>query len=491
MVIPDALEDSRFRTNPLVLGFPYVRFYGGASIIIDGIKVGTLCLIDSEPRAGFTKEQQEILIDIADCIAGLMIDRRAAQLENRHDSIQMHQSILSILQEPLHRMRDSASKIEMLLHSVSKMSDDSTNKVVGAKAERAEELVEVFQKDVTYFQKLLDTSLRSLTRVIVNPETHETMSLTGRWTPRRTQEAQANAHNNTHQQHQQQHLGILLPFEKLQWHIALNELLDHYRLPQASICCENDIDETMSVMSHPDLLLLCVASVLGYVAQASPNAADAVERIHTSYVAAHSKVVVDIHSRVVSSSLVDQQESALILNSVRTVLSWVSGSLRLLPDEGIMRVEVDCELVSARGTAGVVSTNGPASGQRSTRDSFVSDATYVPNGQDVDNEPLSVTPVYHPVTSSSSPQPQEQQQHKHRTMISALARNLWHAILLSSKVQPVALDSTDADLIVKTTPTTSSKSAMTMGLVHNKVVPEKVLSDKHSLQLLGVVPGSQ
>ena len=64
--VPDALQDPRFADHPLVCGAPGIRFYAGMPLRLDnGARVGTLCVIDREPRRLRSAELQA-LCDLAD-----------------------------------------------------------------------------------------------------------------------------------------------------------------------------------------------------------------------------------------------------------------------------------------------------------------------------------------------------------------------------------------------------------------------------------------
>lgn len=68
LVIEDTLVDARFLENALVTGTTCHRFYAGAPLVLyPGIRVGTLCLMDTRPRS-FSLEQVRSLQDLADVV---------------------------------------------------------------------------------------------------------------------------------------------------------------------------------------------------------------------------------------------------------------------------------------------------------------------------------------------------------------------------------------------------------------------------------------
>ncbi|WP_133499227.1 sensor domain-containing diguanylate cyclase [Cognatilysobacter terrigena] len=82
LLVEDAAADPRFSDNPLVTENGY-RFYAGAPIEASGMPVGTVCVLDREPRT-LTQQQVEVLQALARQVARMIELRRASRLLKLH-----------------------------------------------------------------------------------------------------------------------------------------------------------------------------------------------------------------------------------------------------------------------------------------------------------------------------------------------------------------------------------------------------------------------
>jgi len=77
--VENALTDERFMDNPLVTGYPNIRYYAGCPIHVDsGETLGTLCVIDKKPRK-LNDVQRDALYDLA-----AMVESVVASEANSH-----------------------------------------------------------------------------------------------------------------------------------------------------------------------------------------------------------------------------------------------------------------------------------------------------------------------------------------------------------------------------------------------------------------------
>jgi GAF domain-containing protein len=106
-VVPDTLNDERFRNNPLVVSEPNVRFYAGAPLIDeDGNALGTICVIDRIPRE-FGPDQQAALKALSRLVL--------AQLEFRRNLMLLKEALNDRTKEEHERQRELIKLQETLL----------------------------------------------------------------------------------------------------------------------------------------------------------------------------------------------------------------------------------------------------------------------------------------------------------------------------------------------------------------------------------------
>jgi signal transduction histidine kinase/CheY-like chemotaxis protein len=81
LMVEDAWTDPRFATNPLVTGEPHIRFYAGVPLKLNGVSLGTLCVIDTRPRR-LSLEVGQALDGLARAAEGLIAAQQAARLRS-------------------------------------------------------------------------------------------------------------------------------------------------------------------------------------------------------------------------------------------------------------------------------------------------------------------------------------------------------------------------------------------------------------------------
>lgn len=109
-VVPDTLNDKRFRNNPLVTSEPKIRFYAGAPLINeDGYALGTICAIDRSPRE-LDSGQQAALKALSRLVLAQMefrrnlillkealMDRTKEEHDRQQELLKLQQTLLRVL----------------------------------------------------------------------------------------------------------------------------------------------------------------------------------------------------------------------------------------------------------------------------------------------------------------------------------------------------------------------------------------------------------
>lgn len=119
-VVADAHQDRRFVQNPLVLGHPNIRFYAGTPIRTpSGACLGTLCVIDHQPKA-LSDVQRQALQNICRTVENhLEAHRRGLELSKLHEQLKRtNDNLTTFMRAASHDLRGPLRTIMLMAEAI-------------------------------------------------------------------------------------------------------------------------------------------------------------------------------------------------------------------------------------------------------------------------------------------------------------------------------------------------------------------------------------
>lgn len=131
MIVPNALLDERFSDNPLVTSTPDIRFYAGVPLKTSaGQNIGTLCVIDREPRE-LSQAQIDAIAALSDNVmAHLELRLSHKNIRQYTEDLQLAASIFSNASEAM-LVTDPDNKIITINPAFTEITGYALEEVVG------------------------------------------------------------------------------------------------------------------------------------------------------------------------------------------------------------------------------------------------------------------------------------------------------------------------------------------------------------------------
>lgn len=163
MIVQDTLNDPRFSTHPCVVGPPHIRFFAAATLIVNKVKIGALCLIDREPRKSFGLKNISMLLDLAGIITGVILQKQENVLSTEDDIARINMSVLYNLRSPimtsLSRYDDLVAAYHDLLSALDHQQRVGGSEEVLYHRELFKESLNEFSRSTLFVQEVLEVCL--------------------------------------------------------------------------------------------------------------------------------------------------------------------------------------------------------------------------------------------------------------------------------------------------------------------------------------------
>lgn len=153
-VVPDATKNDLFNRNPLVLDDPHIRFYAGAPLTTeDGLRLGTVCVIDRQPRE-ITAKQEELLKDLSKLVVDELELRVAGRLavEEIAERKRIEQMKNAFVSDVNHELRTPLTSI---IGSLGLMKSGA----VGPMPDQAQKVLDVADRNASQLLQLINDLL--------------------------------------------------------------------------------------------------------------------------------------------------------------------------------------------------------------------------------------------------------------------------------------------------------------------------------------------